>query len=255
MSAPEDTLLSGAPGRRPQPLIAAPGETEARSPLRWLARMVLVLCGLPKTIAFNLRYLPLSQAVRLPILVSHRMSIFNFGGTVKLTCPANPGTVLLGFGANGAFDFRRARSVWQNAGEVVFEGPARLGNGFKLSVAESGTVTFGGEFVLSAESQIVCRDRITFGRGCLISWDVLMLDGDFHPLISEDGTVSETHAPIALGDRVWIGARSSILKGVALGDDTVVAAGSIVTKSQAAGGVLLGGNPARVIRDGVRWRH
>lgn len=255
MSATDDSRADGAPGRRPQPLIAAPGETEARSPLRWLARMALVLRGLPKSVAFNFRYLPLSQAVRLPVLVSHRMSIFNFGGTVELTCPARPGTVLLGFGANGAFDFRRSRSVWQNAGAVVFEGPARLGNGFKLSVASSGTVRFGSEFVLSAESQIVCRDRITFGHGCLISWDVLMLDGDFHPLIGEDGTASEIQAPIALGDRVWIGARSSILKGVTLGDDTVVAAGSIVTKSQDAGGVLLGGNPARVIRESVRWRH
>jgi acetyltransferase-like isoleucine patch superfamily enzyme len=254
MSATDDIRVGGAPGRRAQPLIAAPGESEARSPLRWLARVVLVLCGLPKTVAFNFRYLPVRQAVRLPILVSHRMAIFNFGGAVRLACPARPGTVLLGFGANGAFDFRRSRSAWQNAGTVVFEGPARLGNGFKLSIASSGTVVFGPEFVLSAESQIVCRDSIRFGYGCLIAWDVLLLDGDFHPLIGADGTVSETEAPIALGDRVWIGARSIILKGVTLGQDTVVAAGSVVTKSEDATNVVIGGNPARVIREGIRWR-
>jgi acetyltransferase-like isoleucine patch superfamily enzyme len=216
---------------------------------------MLVLCGLPKSIVFNLRYLPFHQAIRLPILVSHRMVIFNFGGDVTLTCPPATGTVLLGFGANGAFDFRRERSVWQVAGSVVFEGPARLGNGFKLSIVEGGEVRFGPGFVLSAESQIVCRERITFGSNCLVSWDVLLLDGDFHPLIGEDGQASETRAPIAIGDRVWIGARSCILKGVTLGDDVVVAAAAVVTKPHEQSNVLLGGNPAAVIRDGVRWRH
>ncbi len=233
--------------------IAAPGETESRSAWRWAARAVLVLCGLPKTLAFNLRYLPLRQAVRLPVLVSHRMAIFNLGGTVKLTGPIRPASVLLGFGANGAFDFRRSRSVWQVAGDVVFEGPARLGNGFKLSIARGGTVRFGAGFVLSAESQIVCREAVSFGRGSLVSWDVLVIDSDFHPVIADDGTQSPVQAPITLGDDVWVGARSIVLKGVSLGDGTVVAAGSVVTRPEAERAVLLAGNPARVVRTGVRW--
>lgn len=235
-------------------LIAAPSETEPRSAARWLARAALVLFGLPKSIVFNFRYLPARQAVSLPILVSHRLALFNFGGRVSLTGPVRTGSVLLGFGANGAFDFRRSRSVWQVAGEVVFEGPARLGNGFKLSIASGGRVNFGANFVLSAESQIVCRESITFGEGCLISWDVLMLDGDFHPLIAEDGTESTMRAPIVLGDRVWVGARSCILKGVALADDVVVAAGSIVARPELESHVLIAGNPARVVRSGVSWR-
>ncbi len=214
-----------------------------------------MIWGLPKTIAFNLRYLPLAQAVRLPVLVSHRMAIFNFGGNVTVRGPARPGSVLLGFGANGAFDFRRSRSVWQVAGEVVFDGPARLGNGFKLSIARGGRVAFGADFVLSAESQIVCRDSITFGRGCLVSWDVLILDSDFHRVIDADGAGSNVQAPIVLGDRVWVGARASVLKGVTLGDDVVVAAGSIVAGSEPRSNVLLAGNPARVVRAGVRWGH
>jgi acetyltransferase-like isoleucine patch superfamily enzyme len=252
---PDPTGLADGDRLRSPALVAAPGETEARSPLRWLARCALVAWGLPKTIAFNLRYLPLRQAVRLPVLVSHRVAILNFGGTVTILGPARPGTVLLGFGANGAFDFRRSRSVWQVAGSVVFEGPARLGNGFKLSIARSGHVTFGPGFVLSAESQLVCRQSIRFGRGCLVSWDVLIIDTDFHPLIGADGDLTAAQAPIAFGDRVWIGARASILKGVTLADDVVVAAGAMVTRSQEASNVLLGGNPAAVLRTGVRWSH
>jgi acetyltransferase-like isoleucine patch superfamily enzyme len=241
-------------GQGLQELIAAPAGADTRSSLGRLARVVLVLLGLPKTLLFNFRYLSFRQALRLPILVSHRVAIYDFGGTVSVPPNSGPGTVLLGFGNNGGFDYRRSRSVWQIAGDVVFEGPARLGTGFKLSVA--GRVTFGEGFVLSAESQIICRESIAFGSGCLVSWDVLLLDSDFHPILStEDGSVSARIAPITIGDRVWIGARSSVLKGVEIGDDVIVAAGSIVTRSHAAGNVLLGGNPAQVLRSGVRWSH
>jgi acetyltransferase-like isoleucine patch superfamily enzyme len=208
---------------------------------------------MPKTIAFNFHYLPFRQAIRLPVLVSHRVAFFDFRGTVTLLGPVRPGTVLLGFGSNGAFDFKRARSVWQITGDVIFQGPARLGNGFKLTA--SGQVTFGPDFILSAESQIVCRDRVSFGKGCLVSWDVLILDSDFHPIVYEDGTESVLHAPIVLGDRIWIGARSTILKGVELGDDVIVAAGAMVTSPEHTHKVLLAGNPARVLRTGVRWTH
>jgi acetyltransferase-like isoleucine patch superfamily enzyme len=240
---------------RPEGLIVAPAGNDPTPRLRWLARAALVVRGLPKTLAFNFRYLPLRQAVRLPVLVSHRVALLDFSGGVTLDDPVRPATVLLGFGSNGAFDYRRSRSVWQVAGRVTFEGPARLGNGFKLSVGIDGHVTFGPDFVLSAESQIVCRESVRFGRGCLLSWDVLILDSDFHPILADDGEAGPQDAPIALGDRVWIGARSTVLKGVRLEDDVVIAAASVVTRSEPASNVLLGGHPARVLRTGVSWSH
>jgi acetyltransferase-like isoleucine patch superfamily enzyme len=239
----------------PSRLVQTPETTAGKSRARWLRRGLLVALGLPKTLYFNLRCLPFREAIRLPVLVSHRVALYDLSGTVTIRAPLRPGLVLLGFGEVGAFDYKRSRSVWQVAGEVVFEGPARLGNGFKLSVADTGTVSFGSEFVLSAESQIVSRERIEFGRGCLVSWNVLVLDTDYHPLIGEDGEPGSPEAPVVLGDRVWLGARSCVLKGVRLADGTVVAAGAVVVRSEAESNVILGGNPASVVREGVEWTH
>ncbi len=233
--------------------IEAPRGTATGSPLKLVGRAWLVLLGLPKTILFNLRYLPPAQAVKLPILVSHRVALLDFRGRVTVNGPVRTGMVLLGFGSVGAFDYRRSRSVWQVDGEVIFDGPARLGNGFKLSVA--GRVRFGAGFVLSAESQIVCQDSISFGPGCLVSWDVLVIDSDFHAIGSDDGESAPVQAAVVLGERVWIGARAIVLKGVELADDVVVAAGAVVTRSEGASHVLLGGNPARVLRTGIHWSH
>jgi len=92
------------------------------------------LRGAPKTVYFNFHYLPFRQARRLPVLVSHRVAFMRFGGYVVVPETAGFASVLLGFGGVGAFDFKRQRSVWQVNGAAVFEGPARLGNGFKLAV-------------------------------------------------------------------------------------------------------------------------
>ena len=55
-------------------------------------------------------------------------------------------------------------------------------------------------------------------------------------------------APVRIGARCWLGAHVTILKGVTIGDDTVIGAGSVVTKSLPAGVVAVG-NPARVLRE------
>ncbi len=244
--------MSRVEERMPQSLIGAPPGTEVRTRFQLVARVWQAFLGLPKTLVFNLRYLPLRQALRLPVLVSHRVALVNLGGSVTVEGPLRPGTVLLGFGSNGAFDFRRSRSVWQVAGDVVFEGPARLGHGFKLST--QGDVTFGADFVLSAESQILCFERMRFGRGCLISFDVLIMDSNFHQ-IGGDGEETPVCQPVTFGDRVWVGARATVLAGVELAGGVVVAAGAMVTGPEETANALLAGNPARVVRTGVRWRH
>lgn len=59
------------------------------------------------------------------------------------------------------------------------------------------------------------------------------------------------HADVTIGKRCFIGADSLILPGVTLKDCTIVGAGAVVTKSPQCGGVILAGNPARIIKKGI----
>ena len=212
----------------------------------------LVLRGLPKTVLFNLRYLPLRQAWRLPVLVSHRVWLKELGGQVRIEADrVQTGMIRLGFGDVGIFDQQRARSMWQVSGEVVWRGRAALSHGFKLSV--SGRLDMGNRFHIAAESAVVARHAVTIGRNVMISWDVLVMDSDFHPLLTADGQQINEDAPIVIGNDVWIGARVLILKGVHLADGTVVAAASTVTRSSRTPHTLVGGSPARPLRADVRW--
>ena len=108
-------------------------------------------------------------------------------------------------------------------------------------------VEIGAGSYVNRRSEITCFERVVLGRGCAVSWDVLVTDTDYHQLRG-----SRVSAPVTIGDGVWIGARATVLKGVTIGDGAVVAAGAVVTRDVPAR-TLVGGNPARVLREDVSW--
>ena len=120
-------------------------------------------------------------------------------------------------------------------------------------------VVFGGASLIIGkntymnDSLIQCASQITIGDDCAIAGNALIQDTDFHPTIDENGDEKSFTRPISIGNHVWICAKAIILKGVTIGDGAVIAAGAVVTKDVPAYS-LVGGNPARVIRQNIRWR-
>ncbi|MGZ4106010.1 MAG: DapH/DapD/GlmU-related protein, partial [Tumebacillaceae bacterium] len=79
-------------------------------------------------------------------------------------------------------------------------------------------------------------------------WDVQLMDTDFHRISANAVNTKK----ITIGNNVWIGCRVMILKGVTIGDGAVIAAGSVITKDVPPYTVV-GGNPARVLKENVNW--
>ena len=97
--------------------------------------------------------------------------------------------------------------------------------------------------------QISCGDTIEIGEGATIGRDVCIRSSDGHT-IEEDGY--KMAAPIKIGKHVWIGQGAIILKGVTIGDGAIIASGALVTKDVPAHAIV-GGVPAKVIKDNVKW--
>ena len=87
--------------------------------------------------------------------------------------------------------------------------------------------------------------KLKIGRGTYIAPNVGLITEN-HDL--KDPAKRAGGKDIVIGEKCWIGINSVILPGVVLGDHTVVGAGAIVTKSFTDGYILIGGNPARVIK-------
>lgn len=124
-----------------------------------------------------------------------------------------------------------------------------------------GTLSIGDYTTIRMNSMIGCADKIEIGSYVIISNNVHIYDNNNHPTdpttrkeMCLNGFYGEawswTHAtkkPTIIEDNVWIGERSTILKGVTIGEGSIVACDSVVTKSVPPFS-LIAGNPAKVVK-------
>ena len=100
------------------------------------------------------------------------------------------------------------------------------------------------------------RSQVTIGNNCLLSFSIDIRTSDSHSIIDVATDKKINHAKnISIGNHVWIGEHVIILKGVAINDDSVVAAGSVVTKSTDEKGIIIAGNPARIVKRHITWSY
>lgn len=120
-----------------------------------------------------------------------------------------------------------------------------------FNIATTGAEIKIGENVGISGSTINATKCITIGNNVLIGSGCIITDTDSHPINWQDRVNNENNntksLPIVIEDNVFIGARSIILKGVTIGKNSVIGAGSVVTKSIPAN-CIAGGNPAKVIK-------
>lgn len=116
----------------------------------------------------------------------------------------------------------------------------------------------GENFFMNMNCVILDGAKVTFGDNVFVAPGCGFYTAG-HPLDAERRNAGLEYAlPIRIGNNVWIGAQVCVLPGVTIGDDSVIGAGSVVTKDIPSG-VLAAGNPCRVIRpiteaDAARYR-
>ncbi len=95
---------------------------------------------------------------------------------------------------------------------------------------------------------------VRIGRDCMFAYDVDIRSSDSHALVdTATGERINAAADVVVGDHVWRAVGAQVLKGVTIGGGSVVAARAVVTHDVAEG-VVVAGNPARVVREGVAWQ-
>jgi acetyltransferase-like isoleucine patch superfamily enzyme len=156
----------------------------------------------------------------MPIIQKHRRSVMRFGPgfSLRSSTRSNP------LGPNRPVII----CTWQ-AGAVL-----EIGANFGMT---------GGS--------LCAAERITIGDNVAVGANTSIIDTDFHPLDPELRRVKPSEAKtaaIVIENDVFIGMNCLILKGVTIGQGSVIGAGSVVTRSVPQG-VLVAGNPAKLIKD------
>lgn len=172
----------------------------------------------------------------------------------KVSCIVRPGATVQGQGklAIGVrwpeYSYYQSLFGLGDHAVLVVEGNFLLHTGCRVVVAKGAKLELGSGG-MNVHGLIACGNHIRLGQDVWIGAHTIIDDSDHHTILNGRHTQSR---PILIGDHVWIGMRTTILKGVNIGDGAVIAAGSVVTKDVPPRS-LAAGIPARVIKENVEW--
>jgi acetyltransferase-like isoleucine patch superfamily enzyme len=114
-------------------------------------------------------------------------------------------------------------------------------------VAGGGRLEIGDSSFINYGCSISATQLVRIGKDCSIGTHSTLIDNDFHCIEPDRRNITPPSKPIILEDNVWLGSRVIVLRGVTIGEGSVVGAGSVVTRDIPPRS-LAAGNPARVIR-------
>lgn len=205
-----------------------------------------------KTIYFNFHYLPFNQACKLPILLRN-VRFKDLRGKIVIDAEEiRKGMIQIG---------KRGRNFWcpndvstidMRGGKLIFVGgQIRFRQGAHIKVSKRGLMEINRGFTAASNCNLVCFYHIFIGENTHLGWDVTLMDTNWHKLkdIYSNSNL-KMFAAVRIGANCWIGAKSSIMQGTILADNTIVSYGSIVNTRIKDQYKLLGGNPARIIGEG-----
>jgi acetyltransferase-like isoleucine patch superfamily enzyme len=109
-----------------------------------------------------------------------------------------------------------------------------------------GHIELGDNVLVCPGTRFDSASRISIGNNCMFAAGAYITDADWHDIYDRTQSVGSTR-PITLFDNVWIGDGAIVCKGVSIGTNSVIGAGSVVT-SDIPANVIAAGNPARVVK-------
>lgn len=205
-----------------------------------------------------IRWLALGERRGVRRSIQGQNNLFQAAGAslnnVELDIIGNDNTIIISPGSrlnNVHFHIRG------NGHRIEFGPNCRISRGGVIWFEDSGGVLQVGQNTTMVEVHIAVTEpgsRVLIGEDCMFANDIDIRTGDSHSIIdAASGQRLNYAADVVIEDHVWIAPHVVILKGVHIGRDSVVATGAVVTKSFGSG-LIVGGNPATVIKSGISWK-
>lgn len=198
--------------------------------------------------------LVLGAGVRLGSYIPAGLSVSEYdaggGAHTGLVLEGEDNTVEISAGARLGVNL-----VVQGSGNRVVIGRDCQLRGLMNLLGSQSHLTIGaGTTMVQGSLQLHEPGEIRIGADCMISSQVYVSLSDIHPIYDRaNGRRINQAASVIIGDHVWLGLRSLILKGTTVGNGAVIAAGALVSGTIPANTVAAG-TPAKVIRDNIEWR-
>lgn len=138
--------------------------------------------------------------------------------------------------------------------EIAKKGKLSLGkkiqvrSGSKIAIRKNGVVCIGDNSFLNYRCMVICHEKIIIGNGVQFGPNVLVYDHD-HDFRAADGlkALKYNTSPVKIGNNVWVGANSVILRGTVIGDNCVIGAGTVVKGNYPDNSVIIQDKKTKII--------
>lgn len=128
--------------------------------------------------------------------------------------------------------------------------------GLRIVIRGDGCrIVIGEHFSENINCMMTCMGKenyILIGDDCMLSENIDVWNTDSHQITNWEGLVINRNKPIVIGNHVWVGKNCSILKGVSIGDNSIIGMSSVVTNNVDSNSIYVG-NPAHKIKEGISW--
>ena len=220
-----------------------------------LKKIIIIFLSLPKTIYFNFKAFRIKTALYLPVFVKYNVKINEIHkGNVELKDWDNS-HYRIKYGIGGSKHICPNKYSFISIGKkgkIIFNGKGEFAEGCSIR-CDYGKLTFGKNVSLNRNCCINCEYEITFGDNVLFGWNINVRDTDGHSITSENGEKSILQKKVLLGNNIWVCSYCDLLKGCEIGDNSVVAWRSLVLKKFTNTNILIGGSPAKIIKENITW--
>jgi acetyltransferase-like isoleucine patch superfamily enzyme len=137
--------------------------------------------------------------------------------------------------------------ILKRYGTIQIGKHTRIWKGVKFSAygnneSQGPHIIIGRECSIGDRTEIHAAKEVLIGNRVIIAWDCVVMDRDYHPVYGEVESVK----PVLIEDGVWIGCRAIILKGIKIGQNAIIGAGSVVANDIPEDAIAVG-NPARIV--------
>ncbi len=156
---------------------------------------------------------------------------------------------------NECFLMKCSFVVKGNNNVIKIENKCKLtGVSFWIS-GDNNVITIGEGTSVGLRTQFAALEgtKVTIGKDCMFSHDIRIRTSDSHSIIDEGGNRINYAEDVVIGNHCWIGMQSLIMKGSVLGNNSVLAARSLLNKKFQESGCIVAGSPAKVIKDNINW--
>ena len=208
--------------------------------------------GIIKTLFVNFKCCHFRDAIKIPILVSRNTSvIYCKSNCFEFVMGCRLGVVTIGFNRQNN---KGLHSSLRIKGKVIVRGNKvhSFGAGCSIDVGEKAVLDIGDHFICTGDSYITVRKSIKIGDNNLWSFNEVIMDTDYHYIYDRNGVQTNISRPVYFGNNIWLACNCIILKGASIPSNTVVAAGSMISKVISEENTVIS-SQGKILKQDILW--